>query len=137
MEGYVGPDRKVMPRDRDGISHAVTIGGMRGYITANRYPDGELGEIFIHGFGKMGSTLQGFVDAYAIMASIAFQYGAELPMIARKFAHMKFEPNGDTDNPDIPHCASIPDYIFRWLAWNWGTDDLKRELKLIDEEMHG
>lgn len=135
MEGYVGPDRKVMPKDREGLTHKVDIGGFVGYITANRQDDGSLGELFIHGFGQQGSTMQGMIDAFAIMTSIGFQYGAELPMLARKFAHMNFEPNGQTDNPQIPYCHSIPDYIFRWLAHNFGDRDLKRELAMIDLEM--
>jgi hypothetical protein len=27
----------------------------------------------------------------------------------------RFEPNGFTNNPDIPSATSIPDYIFRYL----------------------
>lgn len=135
MEGEVGPEREVLPEDRDGITHKAVIGGYEIYMTANRYPDGHLGELFVHGFGKEGSTMLGMVNAFAIMASIAFQYGAELPMLARKFAHMNFEPNGDTDNPDIPYCHSLPDYIFRWLAFNYGDTELKRDLAMIDLEM--
>lgn len=135
MEGYVGPGRHKMPTDRKGISHKVQISGMEGYITANPNDDGTLGEIFIHGFGQLGSTNAGWTNAFAIMVSIALQYGTELPMLARKFAHMKFEPYGETDNPEIPHCQSIPDYIFKWVALHYGTDELREELKKIDEEL--
>lgn len=103
------PNRHRMPSDREGVTHLVKIGGMNGYITANRQQDGTLGEIFIHGFGQLGSTNAGWVNSFAIMVSISLQYGVGLPMLALKFAHMKFEPNGETDNPEIPRCYSIPD----------------------------
>lgn len=136
MEGYVGPDRKRLPPEREGITHLVKIGGMNGYITTNPKPsEGPVQEIFIHGFGALGSTNAGWTNAFAIMVSIALQFGTELPMLARKFAHMKFEPNGDTDNPRIPHCHSIPDYIFQWIAWNYGSAELQEEMRKINEEL--
>lgn len=136
MEGEVGPGRRKMPDDRDGITHHVTIGGMKGYITANPQENGEVGEIFIHGFGQLGSTNAGWTNAFAIMVSIALQFGTELPMLARKFAHMKFEPNGETDNPEIPHCHSIPDYIFKWIAKRRNDGGvLFHQLMQIDHEL--
>lgn len=135
MEGYVGPSRKRLPDTRHGITHRVKIGGISGYITANDQKDGSLGEIFIHGFGQLGSSNAGWVNAFAIMLSIGLQFGAELPMLARKFAHMKFEPFGETDNPDIPRCRSIPDYVFKWLAHRYGDESLQQELREIDERL--
>lgn len=135
MEGYVGPARRRLPDTREGTTHAVHIGGMQGYITANQHEDGSLGEIFIHGFGQLGSTNTGWVNSFSIMLSIALQYGAELPMLARKYAHVKFEPYGETDNPDIPYCRSIPDYVFRWLALWFGDEDLHAELSAIDKKL--
>jgi ribonucleoside-diphosphate reductase alpha chain len=135
MEGYVGPDRKRLPDTREGITHKVKINGMSGYITANDHPDGSLGEIFISGFGQLGSSNAGWVNAFAIMLSIGLQYGAELPMLARKFSHMKFEPYGETDDEEIPRCRSIPDYVLRWLAYRYGDEELKKELQAIDERL--
>lgn len=136
MEGYVGPNRRKLPEVRSGTTHAVTIGGMQGYITANAQPDGSLGEVFIHGFGQLGSTNAGWVNAFSIMLSIGIQYGVELPMLARKFAHMKFEPNGETDNPDIPHCHSIPNYVLRWIALKYCDEIIQQELVDIDEGLN-
>lgn len=136
-EGQVGAGRTVMPKDREGLTHKVDIGGMEGYIVANSLPDGELGEVFLHGFGQAGSTLDGWTQTFAIMLSVGLQFGVELPMLARKFAHMRFEPNGDTDNEDIPWCASVPHYIFNWLAFEFGDEELKQELVAINKEMHG
>lgn len=136
MEGFVGPGRERLDDERAGLTHLVKIGGMNGYITTNPHPDdGEVREIFIHGFGQLGSTNAGWTNAFAIMVSIALQFGTELPMLARKFAHMKFDPNGETDNPEIPHCHSIPDYIFKYIALKYGTKELQEELRVIDEEL--
>jgi ribonucleoside-diphosphate reductase alpha chain len=139
MEGYVGPERKRMPTDRTGLTHRVAIGEpgaqSRGYITVNRNSDGSVGEVFIGGFGQYGSTMTGMMDSFAIMFSIALQFGAEFPMLARKFAHMNFPPHGPTDNPEIPRCHSIPDYIFKWIAHKFGSAELIEELHQIDNDL--
>lgn len=141
FEGVVGPYRHRMPRDRAGINHKVEIldethGGMlEGYIIGNLHEDGSLGEVFLQGFGKEGSTLDGWVQFSAILFSIALQYGAEFAMLARKTAHMKFEPYGKTTNPEIPYCRSVPDYLVRWLALRFGDDKLRAELDEIHKKL--
>jgi ribonucleoside-diphosphate reductase alpha chain len=141
-EGIVGPSRRKLPATRDSLTHKFAIanisGGVHeGYITAGRFGDGELGEIFLTDVGKEGSTLRGIMDAFAICFSISLQHGASLSMMCRKLAHMKFEPRGKTNNPDIPEAQSIPDYIARWLALRFGDRELQEELRLIGEEMKG
>lgn len=127
--------RKPLPGpERAGVTHKVRIGGMSGFITANTYDDGELAEVFIHGFGALGSTMQGWADSFAIMLSIARQSGADLSRIAHKFAHKRFDPSGPTDNPEIPYCYSVPDYILRWLALRFGDEDLREELAKLDAQ---
>ena len=135
MEGFVGPQRRRLPVNRDGITRKVEIQGHEGYIIANRHEDGSLGEVFLHGFGKQGSTLDGWVQMTAMLLSIALQYGAELPMLARKISHVKFEPYGETNDPDIPRCRSAPDYILRRLALDFGTPQLNEELRKIHDEL--
>ena len=140
-EGYVGPQRRRMPEERAGVTHKIEIrdeqsGSLyEGYIVANRHEDGALGEVFLHGFGKEGSTLEGWTQVAAVLFSIALQYGAELPMLARKLAHMKFPPGGTTANPEIPHCFSVPDYIVRWLALEFGDEELSADLRRIHTEL--
>ncbi|HEX5982970.1 MAG TPA: vitamin B12-dependent ribonucleotide reductase, partial [Solirubrobacterales bacterium] len=41
------PVRKKMPRERESITHKFSIGGHEGYITAGKYEDGTVGEIFL------------------------------------------------------------------------------------------
>jgi len=135
MEGAVGPERRTLQGTRSGPTVKLEVGGVEGYITANGFEDGHLGEVFYHGFGKEGSTLEGWTQGFAMMTSIALQYGAKLDMLARKCAHMRFEPNGETNDPDIPWCASVIDYTMRWLAKHYGDAKLNAELDEITRKM--
>lgn len=124
-----------MPVNRNGLTHKVEIGGVAGFITANRGVDGKLREVFIHGFGQYGSTMQGFADSFGILLSLGLQQGLSLEILARRFARLRFEPQGKTDNPDIPFCHSIPDYVFRWLVQRFTEGEMTDELAQIDREM--
>src|SRR3954452_14942653 len=112
----VRPARRKMPKERDSITHKFSIAGHEGYITAGKYEDGELGEIFLTGIGKEGSTIKGLLNAFATAISIGLQYGVPLETFVDKFSYMRFEPEGITGNPEIPFAKSMPDYIVRWLA---------------------
>lgn len=106
--------------DRHGLTHRVTIGGMTGHLTANVDEHGELVEVFIHGFGAVGSTNRGWTDSFGIMLSLGIRHGSlSVERLRDRFKTIRFEPNGYTDNPEIPTCASIPDYIFQWLLLNF------------------
>ncbi|MFN8162602.1 MAG: vitamin B12-dependent ribonucleotide reductase [Solirubrobacterales bacterium] len=110
------PERKRMPRERESITHKFSIAGHEGYITAGKYEDGTVGEIFLTDIGKEGSTMRGLMNAFATAISIGLQYGVPLEVFVRKFSYMRFEPEGITGNPEIPFAKSLPDYIMRWLA---------------------
>lgn len=142
MEGYVGPTRRRLPIERSGITHKVTIfdpelGAQKGYITLNQYEDGKLGEVFIQGFAKEGSTVDGFIQWGAMEFSIGRQYGAEIPMMVRKLAHMKFSPRGRTDSKEIPFANSIPAYLGELIAYHFGDDELREEMARIREAVRG
>jgi ribonucleoside-diphosphate reductase alpha chain len=109
------PIRRRLPDERNSITHKFSVAGHEGYITVGMYPDGTPGEIFIT-MSKEGSTLSGLMDAFATAISLALQYGVPLKVLVDKFSHMRFEPSGYTNNPDIPIAKSIIDYIFRWLG---------------------
>ena len=105
-----------MPRERESITHKFSIAGHEGYITAGKYEDGTVGEIFLTDIGKEGSTLRGMMNAFATAISIGLQYGVPLEIFVSKFSYMRFDPEGITRNPEIPFAKSMPDYIMRWLA---------------------
>ena len=117
------PMRRRMPRERQSITHKFSIAGHEGYITAGKYEDGSVGEIFLTDIGKEGSTLRGMMNAFATAISIGLQYGVPLEVFVKKFSYMRFDPEGITTNPEIPFAKSMPDYIMRWLASRF-IDDL-------------
>jgi ribonucleoside-diphosphate reductase alpha chain len=126
-----GPRRKRMPRERESITHKFSIGGHEGYITAGKYEDGTVGEIFLTDIGKEGSTLRGMMNSYATAISIALQYGVPLETLVQKFCYMRFDPEGITSNPEIPFAKSMPDYIMRWLASRFLSTDVQEELGIL------
>jgi ribonucleoside-diphosphate reductase alpha chain len=124
-----------MPRERQSITHKFSIGGHEGYITAGMYDDGTVGEIFLTDIGKEGSTLRGMMNSFATAISISLQYGVPLETLVRKFAYMRFEPEGMTSNPEIPFAKSMPDYIMRWLASRFLDVELQEELGILTKEV--
>jgi ribonucleoside-diphosphate reductase alpha chain len=130
------PERRRMPRERESITHKFSIAGHEGYITAGKYEDGSVGEIFLTDIGKEGSTLRGMMNAFATAISIGLQYGVPLETFVRKFSYMRFDPEGITKNPEIPFAKSMPDYIMRWLASRFVEDhDLHEDLGILTSEV--
>ena len=129
------PTRRRMPRERHSLTHKFSVGGHEGYITAGEYEDGSIGEVFLTDVGKEGSTIKGLMNAFATAISIGLQYGVPLETLVRKFAYMRFEPEGYTGNPEIPFAKSMPDYIMRWLASRYGDADLHEELGILTAEV--
>jgi len=130
------PVRKKMPLERESITHKFNIAGHEGYITAGKYDDGTLGEIFLTDIGKEGSTLRGLLNAFATAISLGLQYGVPLETFVQKFSYMRFEPEGMTRNPEIPFAKSMPDYIMRWLASRFIEDtETLEELGIMTQEV--
>jgi ribonucleoside-diphosphate reductase alpha chain len=130
------PLRRKLPAERQALTHRFEVGGHEGYITVGLYEDGTPGEIFVK-MAKEGSTVSGLTDSFAIAVSFALQYGVPLDFLINKFAHMRFEPQGFTRNPEIPIAKSIVDYIFRWLGSRFLSPEKQLEIGIIrrdDEE---
>ena len=116
------PVRRRLPDERHSITHKFDIAGHEGYITAGLFEDGTPGELFLV-MAKEGSTISGFADAFAQAISYALQFGVPLQVLVDKFSHARFEPSGMTKNPDIRFAKSIVDYIFRWMATKFLSND--------------
>ena len=129
----VSPRRRRLPDERASITHKFSIGGHKGYITVGRYDDGTPGEMFIV-MNKEGSVISGLMNALAATTSISLQYGVPLKALVNKFAHMRFEPSGFTNNPNIRMAKSIVDYVFRWMGMKFLGMDAQRQLGInLDE----
>ncbi|WP_017594346.1 vitamin B12-dependent ribonucleotide reductase [Nocardiopsis potens] len=127
------PVRRRLPKKRPSQTVSFAVGGAEGYITAGSYPDDGLGEVFMK-LGKQGSTLAGVMDAFSIAISIALQYGVPLETYVEKFTNMRFEPAGMTDDPDIRMAQSVVDYIFRRLALDHLSFEVRADLGVLTAE---
>jgi ribonucleoside-diphosphate reductase alpha chain len=123
-----GLDRIVLPdaptdhrpaKIRKALINHMRIGEYEGYLHAGMRNDGSLCEIFITS-SKEGSTVAGLLDSWAIAVSFYLQGGGSLERLVRKYSGMRFEPNGRTNDENIPICTSIQDYVVRWLDMKFG-----------------
>jgi ribonucleoside-diphosphate reductase alpha chain len=130
-----GPARRRLPDERHSITHKFDIAGHEGYITVGLYEDGQPGELFLV-MAKEGSTISGFADAFAQAISYALQYGVPLQDLVDKFSHVRFEPSGMTRNPDVRFAKSIVDYIFRWMASKFLSQDVQFRVGVNNREEH-
>lgn len=109
------PARRRLPDERQSITHKFVVGGHEGYITMGMYEDGTPGEVFLT-VSKGGSTLNGLLDTVATLMSFCLQYGVPVEHLVEKMRHIRFEPAGFTNNPNIPSAKSIVDYVASWMA---------------------
>jgi ribonucleoside-diphosphate reductase alpha chain len=112
------PLRRRLCDTRTAVTHKFDIAGHEGYLTVGLFESGQPGELFIT-MAKEGSTIGGLMDGIGTLTSLALQYGVPLEALTRKFAHVRFEPSGFTKNPEIRNAASITDYVFRWMAFQF------------------
>ncbi len=124
------PTRRVMPIERQEIGRKFQVGEYEGYIHVGLFPEGDPGDIFVD-IAKEGTTLAGLMNAFMIAVSVGMQYGVPLEVFVSKFAHMRFEPSGITNDPDIRIAKSIPDYIFRWMGKRFLEADTQAELGIM------
>ena len=67
--------------------------------------------------------------------SLGLQYGVPLEVYVSKFSHMRFEPSGQTNDPDIRIAKSIVDYIFRWMGKKFLTVDQQEEIGILSADV--
>jgi ribonucleoside-diphosphate reductase alpha chain len=126
----VGAVRERLPRKRKSSTFAFRVADCEGYVTVGEYDDGRPGEVFIK-VSKQGSTLAGIMDAFSISVSLGLQHGVPLATYVRKYASMRFEPAGMTDDPELRLATSLLDYIFRRLALDYLNRDDRAELGVL------
>lgn len=119
-------EREYLPPRRESTAQRVVIGGHTVFLHTGLYPDGRLGEIFIH-CHKQGTLVNALLDSIGISVSKGLQYGVPLAEFVDSYATRKFEPNGFVeDDQDIKFVDSILAWVFRRLAIDFlGREDLK------------
>ena len=75
------------------------------------------------------------MNSFMISVSLGLQYGVPLEVYVSKFAHMRFEPSGPTNDPDIRDAKSIVDYVFRWMGKKFLTVDQQEEIGILSPEV--
>ena len=132
-------ERNRLPAKRRGWTQKAKISGHTVFLRTGEYADGTLGEIFVD-LHKEGASFRSLMNCFAIAVSIGLQYGVPLDEFVDKFVFTRFEPNGFVDHPNIKHCTSVVDYIFRVLGMEYlGRTDfvqVKPEDKDVDETHH-
>jgi hypothetical protein len=74
--------RERLANRRESLTFDVSVGGLDYRVTAGRYPDGRLAEVFLDG-SKVASAADIAARDSAITASIAIQCGADVETIRR------------------------------------------------------
>jgi ribonucleoside-diphosphate reductase alpha chain len=126
--------RRRLPDDRTEVGRKFRVGEYEGYIHVGLFEDGTPGDIFVD-IAKEGTTLAGLMNSFMISVSLGLQYGVPLEVYVSKFAHMRFEPSGMTNDPDIRAAKSIVDYIFRWMGKKFLTVDQQEEIGILSAEV--
>jgi ribonucleoside-diphosphate reductase alpha chain len=75
------------------------------------------------------------MNSFMISVSLGLQYGVPLEVYVSKFSHMRFEPSGMTNDPDIRVAKSIVDYIFRWMGKKFLSTDQQEEAGILTAEV--
>lgn len=129
--------RRRLPDVRHSVTHKFSVADYEGYLIVGLFEDGTPGEMFVT-MAKEGSTIGGLMDTVARMASMMLQYGISVDVLADKFIGSRFEPMGYTHNPRITPASSLPDYIFRWLKMEFGSQaqaENRRQLSCVEQSV--
>jgi ribonucleoside-diphosphate reductase alpha chain len=127
-------ERKRLPEDRTEVGRKFRVGDYEGYIHVGLYEDGKPGDIFVD-IAKDGTTLAGVMRSLMISVSLGLQYGVPLEVYVSKFAHMRFEPSGMTNDSDIRVAKSLVDYIFRWMGKKFLSTEQQEEIGILSAEV--
>lgn len=106
--------RETLSPTHESVTHKFSVSGHEGYLTIGLFENGLPGEIFIK-MSKEGSTLSGLIQGFCRAFSLAIQYGLPLADAVERFRNMRFDPMGQTSNPQIPQATSILDYVAQYL----------------------
>lgn len=121
-EGYEPVDKRdieyprLLPPKRKSEIIKLEIGNNTIFFGVGKYPNGELGEIFID-LHKEGTALRAMCNCFAIAVSLGIQYGVPLKTYVDFFKQASFEPNGLVRGYDkIKKASSIVSLIFRIIG---------------------
>src|SRR5881409_1117702 len=126
--------RRRLPEERTEVGRKFRVGDHEGYIHVGLYEDGTPGDIFVD-IAKDGTTMAGLMNSLMIAVSMGLQYGVPPEVYVSKLSHLRFEPSGMTNDPDIRSAKSIVDYIFRWFGKKFLTPEQQEEAGILSAEV--
>ena len=133
-DGLLRGERREIARDAkvEGVHFEIGQPGQKvgGYVHVRLFDDGTPGALFVD-VGQAGSTLHGFIRAWAITFSLGLQYGVPLDVLVSKLAFAQFEPAGWTDDPQVRRARSIVDFVVRWLAAKYLDPAVHSQLGIV------
>jgi len=107
-----------LPMTRRSLTHKVKIHAEDGpvtiYFTVGLQENGQPAELFIKE-DKEGASLGGMLKSWALAVSMLFRAGYTVEDLFSKFAFIRHQPAGFTEDPYIRNCTSIEDYVMRWM----------------------
>src|SRR5204863_15538 len=126
---------KTVPMALDKLGYAPDeVKEIEAFIDERNTIVGAPGDIFVD-IAKEGTALAGLMNCFMIAVSIGLQYGVPLEVWVSKFAHMRFEPSGMTNDADIRIAKSIPDYVFRWMGKKFLDVEQQEEVGILSPEV--
>ncbi|MAD95908.1 MAG: hypothetical protein CMB99_01140 [Flavobacteriaceae bacterium] len=116
-----------MPAEREAVVFKVTVAAWEMFVNVS-IVDGYPREVFVH-CAKEGSTVQGFLDSFAIALSIGLRAGVPIYEYTHALKGMQFEPNGYGEMPKdgsttevkTTYFKSLIDAIIAVLVRRWPT----------------
>ena len=136
-DGLLRGEKREVPRDAEMVGVNFDVGpagqAVGGYIHVRLFEDGTPGAMFVD-VGKAGSTLHGFINAWAVTFSVGLQHGVPLDTLVEKLAFSQFEPAGLTDDPQIRRARSIVDYVVRWMASRFLDSAVHSQLGILGSD---
>jgi hypothetical protein len=98
--------RRRLPDRRGSETFAIEVSGLKFTVTASRYSDGALGEIFVTNC-RAGSTAGILANDGAIAASLALQYGCPADVLLKALSR------DSRGNPTSPLGAALDQIMGR------------------------
>lgn len=80
-----------------------------GYIVLAHY-EGHLSYVQVFS-AKSGTVVHGLLNALSENINMHLDAGMPVPELVEMLEDQTFSPKGETDDPDVPRCTSVPNYI--------------------------
>lgn len=109
------------------VTRTFHVAGAVGRVTVSGPSWGAPGRVDV-AMAKHGSTLAGLLEGLSATLTRGLQMGVPLEVFLRDYIGTRFDPAGQTDDPDIPYATSVLDYLGRRLAMDYLTPEACDEL---------